>query len=191
MATADELKDKGIELFQQYDYEAAADAFEQAKEAYLADGDRGQAAEMMVNLGLVRRSLNEGQQALNLMREALTIFQDLDDELHAAQTLGNMGGVYAKMGDKEQAHNTYRQAADIFDELGEKQMYGDTLAAIGSLQVKDGKIMDGAATYEVALENMDDLNMNQRIIKGLLGVRNRLTGTGPANTSEDDATDDK
>lgn len=178
MSSADELKDKGIELYQQYDYEAAAKAFEQAKEAYTADGKQDMAAEMMVNIGLIHRALNEGQQALDMMQQALRVFQDENDRLRTAQTLGNMGGVYAKMDDKEQAYNCYRQAADIFEELGKKNMYGETLLAMGNLQVKDGKFMDGAATYEVGLENMEKLSVNQKVIKGLLGVRNRFIGTG-------------
>ncbi|MEL6149729.1 MAG: hypothetical protein AAFR56_08885, partial [Chloroflexota bacterium] len=75
------------------------------------------------------------------------------------------------------------------EELGEKQMYGETLLAMGNLQVKDGKLMDGAATYEVGLGNMDDLNVNQKVIKGLLGMRNRFVGGGSA--SGDAGSEDK
>ena len=49
---------------------------------------------------------------------------------------------------------------------------------MGDLQVRDGKIMRGAATYEVGLENLDELSAGQKVIRGLLGVRNKLMGGG-------------
>ena len=108
----------------------------------------------------------------------MTIFQELNDAIRAAKVLGNMGGVYVALGDKEQAYNCYRQAADVFDEHGEKKLYGETMIAMADLQVRDGKLMVGASTYEVGLENLDQLNASQKVMKGLLGIRNKLTGGG-------------
>lgn len=178
MSQAQQFQDEGVKLFQQKDYEAAARLFQQALEAYEADGDVVMVAEMQTNIGLVHRSLGENQQALDAMQNALRSFQDRGDARRSAMVLGNMGGVYAALGDREQAYNCYRQAADIFQEIGEKKLYGETLIAMGDLQVRDGKVMAGAATYEVGLENVDDLSASQKIIKGLLGVRNKLIGGG-------------
>jgi len=178
VSTAEELKEQGIKLFQQRDYEAAVKIFQQAREAYVAEDKPDMGAEMLANIGLVHRSLGEHQQALDTMQESLNIFQEMGDNLRVAKSLGNMGGVYVALGDKEQAYNCYRQAADIFEELGEKKLYGETLIAMGDLQVRDGKLMRGAATYEVGLENLENLSPSQKIIKGLLGVRGKLTGGG-------------
>jgi tetratricopeptide (TPR) repeat protein len=177
MTTAIELQEQGIKLYHQHDYEAAARLFQQAQESYGANDKHDMAAEMQVNIGLVHRALGEHQQALDIMQQALRTFQELNDSSRTAQVLGNLGGVYLELGDKEQAYNCYRQAADIFQDLGEKEKYGKTLIAMGALQVRDGKIWSGAATYEVGLENLDKLSASQRILKGLLGIRNRLTGT--------------
>lgn len=176
MSTAQELQDQGVKLFKQHDYEAAARTFDQAREAYLAEGKADLAAEMQTNIGLVHRSLGEHQQALDAMQGALQTFQEQNDTLRVAKVLGNMGGVYAAMGDKEQAYNCYRQAADIFQELGEKKLYGETMIAMGDLQMREGKVMTGASTYEVGLENLDELSPTQKVLKGLMGIRNRLTG---------------
>jgi tetratricopeptide (TPR) repeat protein len=176
MSSANDLQQQGIKLFQQRDYEAAARVFQQAHEGYVAEGMRELAAEMQSNIGLVHRALGENQQALDAMQAALRTFQELGDQLHSAQALGNLGGVYVALGDKEQAYNCYRQAADVFEALGEKKFYGETLIAMADLQVKDGKLMQGAATYEVGLENLDHLSASQKVLKGLLGVKNKLTG---------------
>jgi len=176
VSQSEELQAQGVRLFQQQDYEDAARLFRQAQEAYETEGQADMVAEMQVNIGLVHRVLGEHQQALDVMQEALHTFESLRDSRRTAMTLGNLGGVYAALGDREQAYNCYRQAADIFEELGEKKLYGETLVAMGDLQVREGKIMRGAATYEAGLENLDQLSASQKVIKGLLGVRNKLTG---------------
>lgn len=180
MSQAEVLQAEGIKLFQQRKYDEAARIFREAQAAFTTDARPDMVAEMVVNIGLVLRALGENQQALDSMQEAITVFEELGDAKRAAMTLGNMGGVYMALDDKEQAYNCYRQAADIFEELGEKQLYGETLVAMADLQVRDGKVINGAATYEVGLENLGDLSTSQKVIKGLLGVRNKLTGGGPS-----------
>lgn len=178
MSQAEDFQAEGVKLFQKKDYEAAARMFQRAQEAYEAAAQPDMVAEMQANIGLVHRSLGENQQALEMMQASLRAFQDLGDVKRTAMALGNLGGVYAALGDKEQAYNCYRQAADIFEELGDKKLYGETLIAMGDLQVRDGKVLRGAATYEVGLEQLDELSASQKIIKGLLGFRNKLTGGG-------------
>ena len=176
MATAKELQEQGVKLYQQRDYEAAVRIFQQAMDAYAESDAQDMVAEMQVNVGLVRRALGENQQALEIMQTALRTFQEQEDSHRTAQVLGNMGGVYTELGDKEQAYNCYRQAADLFQEQGENKLYGETLLAMGTMQFKDGKIWESAATYEVGLEQLEQLSPAQKIIKGLIGVKNRLSG---------------
>jgi tetratricopeptide (TPR) repeat protein len=176
--TAEELQEQGVKLFRQKEYEDAARIFRQAQEAYEAEDKLDMAAEMQTNIGLVHRALGENQQALDVMQQALHTFQQMDDPLRAAKVLGNMGGVYVALGDKEQAYNCYRQAADAFQELGEKKLHGETLLAMADLQVREGKIGTGAATYEAGLSELDHLSASQKMLKGLIGVRNKLIGGG-------------
>ncbi len=176
MNTADQLQEQGVKLFRQKEYEEAARTFQQAQEAYEAESKPDMAAEMLTNLGLVHRALGENQQALDVMQQALHTFQQTEDALRAAKVLGNMGGVYVALGDREQAYTCYRQAADVFQELGEKKLHGETLLAMADLQVREGKIGTGAATYEVGLSELDKLSPSQKILKGLIGFRNKLTG---------------
>ena len=100
MSTADALKQEGVTLFQQADYEAAARKFQQAEDAYAEANQPDMVAEMKVNVGLVHLKLEEPQQALDLMQEALRAFQERGDTFRAAQVLGNMGGVYEALGDQ-------------------------------------------------------------------------------------------
>jgi tetratricopeptide (TPR) repeat protein len=176
VSTAQELQAQGVKLFQQKEYETAARTFIEAMEQYEADGEKALAAEMQVNIGLVHRALGEHQQALDAMQQAMHVFESNGDQLHLAMTLGNIGGVYVALGDKEQAYTCYRNAADIFEALGERKLHGETLVAMASLQVRDGKLSAGAATYEVGLNELDNLSAGQKMLKGLIGVRKKLTG---------------
>ncbi len=178
MSSAQELQTQGVKLFQQKEYEEAARTFQQAIEQYETDGQPEMAAEMQVNLGLVHRALGENQQALDAMQAALHIFESMNDKLRIAKAMGNLGGVYSALGDKEQAYNCYRNAADLFDELGEAKLHGETMLAIASLQVRDGKLTAGASTYEVGLNEVGDLSAGQKVLKGLIGFRNKFLGGG-------------
>jgi len=177
MSKGDELKEQGLKLHQQHDYEAAARLFQQAQEAYEEDDMKDMAAEMKVNLGVIHRILGENQQALDMMQEALRMFQDMNDQERVAKVLGNMGGVYSSLGDKEQAYTSYREAADIFEELGDQQNYGETLVAMGYLLIGNGKWFAGATTIGEGLKYKEHLSTNERIMKGLAGIIGRVQGT--------------
>jgi len=172
------LQERGIKLYQQRDYEAAVKIFQQAQEAYDSVKQPDMVAEMKTNIGLAYRGLGHHQLALDIMQSALHTFQEHQDSRRAAAVLGNMGGVYLEMGDKEQAYVCYRQAADSFLEIGENKMYGETLLAIARMQFKDGKIWVSASTYEIGLDNIEKLSAGQKVLKRLIGVKNRLSGTG-------------
>jgi hypothetical protein len=61
------------------------------------------------------------------------------------------------------------------------------LIALGDLQMRKGKCASGAASYEVGLDSVQSLSPTQKVIKGLMGIRRRLTGTGvpPAEKKEE------
>lgn len=184
MGKGDELKEQGLKLHQQHDYEAAARLFQQAQEAYDADGAEDMSAEMMVNIGVIHRILGENQQALDAMQGAMRVFQTMKDQDRVAKVLGNMGGVYTALGDKEQAYTAYREAADIFEELGDNQNYGETLVAMGYLLIGNGKWFAGATTIGDGLRYKESLTTNERIMKGLAGIIGRVQGS-TADVSKD------
>jgi tetratricopeptide (TPR) repeat protein len=184
MSKGNELKEQGLKLHQQHDYEAAARLFQQAQEAYQAEGAEDMSAEMMVNIGVIHRTLGENQQALDAMQTAMRVFKDMQDQERIAKVLGNMGGVYTALGDKEQAYTAYREAADIFEELNDKQNYGETLVAMGYLLIGNGKWFAGATTIGEGLTYKESLSTNERIMKGLASVIGRVQGTS-ANVGED------
>lgn len=172
----DMLKEEGVKLFAQHDYEAANRSFQQAKDAYESENNYVMVAEMKVNIGLVHRSLGESQQALDLMLEALHFFQDKHDKMRIAQVQGNLGGVYLALNDIDKAESAYRDAANLFKELGHTDLHSDTLQALGRLQLTNGRFLAGATNYQTALMGRSNLSFQQRIILTLSNLISRVMG---------------
>jgi tetratricopeptide (TPR) repeat protein len=178
VSDASDLQVQGIQQFQKKRYDEAGALFQQAQAAYDADSQPDMAAEMRVNLGLVYRAQGEHQKALDEMGAAYAVFEGMGDQKRLAMTLGNMGAAYKALDDKEQAYRCYRDAADMFDAVGEQVLYGETLVAMADLQMSEHKVTAAAATYEVGLSELENLSASQKVIKNLVGLRNRLLGGG-------------
>ncbi len=182
MATGKELQDQGVKLFQDRDYEAAQGIFKQAIEAFNAEDAPDMAAEMQVNAALVDRTLGNYEASATAMTAARQVFAGMGDKLREAQVIGNLGGVYLAQGNNEQAYTLYREAADLFKDVGDEEKYGQTLLAMAEIQMKDRKFLDALVTYEVALDSIQDLNIRQRMMKSLIGLKNRVMGGGAPAT---------
>jgi tetratricopeptide (TPR) repeat protein len=176
MSKAEAVQKQGVELFMRKEYEEALPLFQEAHTLFTAENRADMAAEMRVNIGLVYRALGQDQQALDEMTEALRFFEAAADERRSAMVLGNLGRVYAAIGDNEQAYTCFRTAADIFDQLGEKALHSETMLAMGDLQAKERKFGAAASSYEIGLSERDRLTARQKVMKGLIDLRSRLTG---------------
>ena len=178
MPTADELKGRGVAEYMRGDYEQAAETFRAAATQYEEVGVADMVAEMRVNLGLALHSLGQHDAALEQMTQAHAVFVQMNDAHRTAQALGNMARVYAGQGNSEQAITNYHEAAAIFNELGDEENYGQTVLAIADLQLRGGQVMKAAATFEVGLDCIKNPNTRQKLMKKLLGLRNRMGGGG-------------
>ncbi len=175
-ASAQELKEEGVRLFQEGLYEEAATRFEQAQEMFTAAGNEVGAAEMLGNLGLVYQRQGQWGEAIAALNEAKATFVRLGDRNHEAQALGNLGGLYASKDERDKAKECLRQAADIFAELGDAQYQGETLLALGVQLWKTGDRNGGLAAYEAGLRALQKPTISQKALRGLFSLRTRLLG---------------
>ncbi|MDY7078174.1 MAG: tetratricopeptide repeat protein [Chloroflexota bacterium] len=176
MASAQELKEEGLRLFQEGLYEEAVVKFEQAQEMFAAEGNDVEVAEMTNNLGVIHRMQGQWDKAIAALEEAKMTFVSLGDRSREAQTLGNLGGLYASKGERDKANECLHRAAGIFAELGDAQRQGETLLALGVQMWKTGDRSDGLATYEAGLQTLQKPTVSQKTLRGLLNVRTRLLG---------------
>jgi len=178
MASARELKDEGLRLFQEGLYDEAAARFGQAQAMFTADGNEVEAAEMVNNLGMIHRVRGKWDEAIAAFEEARAAFVCLGDRNREAQVLGNLGGLYATKRERDKARECLRQAADIFAELGDVQHEAQTLQALGVQAWKTGDRSSGLASYEAGLHLLQKPTIGQKVLRGLLGLRTRLLGSG-------------
>lgn len=176
MSKATDLQNRGIRLFERKKYDEALEQFEQAIEAFVAEGDEAMAAEMRVNIGLTYREQEKYEEAVEIMQESLAYFKETNDEMREAKTLGNMALIYAKIDEHDQAETMYREAAIIFKELGEDQFYGETILALGDMQFRQGNYMGAVATFEMGLDRIKNPNQRQKMLKQMLVMKNRMLG---------------
>jgi tetratricopeptide (TPR) repeat protein len=171
-----ELKAEGKRLYEEGLYEESITKYEQAREAFLAEENEVEAAEMVNNLGVLYRLQHDWDDALAALEEARSIFVGLGDRSREAQTLGNMSAVYAGLGKREKARECLRQAADVFAELGDKERQSEVLLELGTQMWKAGDRQAGLATYESGLQMTPKPTIKQKTLRGLLRMRNRLLG---------------
>ena len=131
---------------------------------------------MVNNLGVIYRMEGKWDEAIATLEEAKTIFMQMGDRSREAQTLGNLGGLYASKRERDKAKECLRQAADIFFELGDSQRQGETLLALGVQLWKTGERSEGMAIYEAGLQTLEKPSVQQKTMRTLLGMRNRLLG---------------
>ncbi|MGD1996075.1 MAG: tetratricopeptide repeat protein [Anaerolineae bacterium] len=169
-----ELKEEGLRLFNEGLYEEAIERFGQAQELFAAEGKQLEAAETLNNLGVAYRLTNRWEQSLAALEEAQAAFARLGDRSREAQALGNLGALLARQGDRLRAQEYLREAAAIFGELGDAQRQGETLMALGIQLWKTGDRQGGLAAYQGGLLTLEEPTLQQRILRGLLGLLERL-----------------
>jgi tetratricopeptide (TPR) repeat protein len=176
IASAQELKEEGLRLFQEGLYEEAVAKFNKAQEEFAAEGNDTEVAEMVNNLGVIYRMQGQWDEAITALEEARATFVRLGDRSREAQTLGNLGGLYASKGERDKAQECLRQAADIFADLGDEQRHGETLLALGVQEWKTGDRSGGLASYEAGLHTLEKPTAGQRALRSLFGLRDKLLG---------------
>ncbi|MBL7064008.1 MAG: tetratricopeptide repeat protein, partial [Anaerolineae bacterium] len=102
-ASAQELKEEGLRLFQEGLYEKAATKFGQAQEVFVAEKNEIEAAETVNNLGVIYRLQGKWDESIAALDEAKAAFARLGDRNREAQTLGNLGGLYASKRERDKA----------------------------------------------------------------------------------------
>jgi tetratricopeptide (TPR) repeat protein len=186
MSTGNELKIKGMRLFQEKHYDQAIETFREAVTAFEGEENADQVAEMQVNLGLSLRNAKQYEDAIEEMQKGLRYFQEHGDQHREAQALANAATAYAELDEKEQAETMYRTAAQIFRELGDDDSYGETILALADMQFHSGDYVLAVSTFEEGLKHIRNKNHRQKMMKQLLIAKNRMMGGNVDMATKDD-----
>jgi tetratricopeptide (TPR) repeat protein len=171
-----ELKDKGMRLFQQGKHKDALTAFEQAAAAFAAQEDVGNQAEMLNNMGVIQRVQGQLDTAVTTLNQAADLFAQIGDSTRHAQTLGNLGDIYAQQKQYTEAARHYSDAAAQFAQSNEKEKQAQVLRALSLMELRRGHWLAATVRMEESLQVRPRLSFPQRIFKWLLRFANRLLG---------------
>jgi len=174
--SASSLRDAALTHFQKGEYDTAIKFFEQAHAAYRAEGDKGMAAEMQNNLGVIYRAQKNYPAALDRIKSALIEFRETHDTTRVAQALGNLGSVYLEMGDLSRAADSLNESLTFFDPQKDKVMRSEVLRVLGEVRLKQGKYMEGLMDYEAGLRDVEKPTTQQRWLKKLLEKPLKMIG---------------
>jgi tetratricopeptide (TPR) repeat protein len=129
---------------------AALEHLEQALEIGAADDE--QRADLLNSLGILEWKGGRYEQALERYREALEIFERLDDPAHAGLLLNSIGATLRPLGRLDEAAETLTRALELHERSGEETLRGHALALLGDTAIEQGDTETALARYRESLE---------------------------------------
>lgn len=150
------------------DYLVAAREFEAAAEAYQADGNYLDAAEMLNNSSVAYIQADDAQSALQVVTGTADVFAEAGDLRRQGLALGNHATALEANGHLEEALEMYRQSAELLKQAGETQMRASVMQSISALQLKTGRQLEALATMQAGLDGVEKPTPKQRALKKLL-----------------------
>jgi tetratricopeptide (TPR) repeat protein len=125
--------------------------FEQARAAFLAEGNVTQAAHVANDLGVVYYLVGRREEAKKILQDALASFEQLGDIAGQAKALGNLAQVLDKLGDRANAERNYHRAGELFHQIGERMMEYFTYRALSQMQLQRGRWLEALHSFDRAL----------------------------------------
>ncbi len=174
MPTGLELKNKGLEQYRAGRFQEAIAAFAQAQQAFIAEGDRAQAAECANDRGVAARQAARWEEAETAFVEARKLFEELGDRKGQGQVMGNLGALAESRHQSKAAATFYQRAIELFDGIGETDLASETWRALSRLQMRQGKWFAALAAYDAGLTGVKRLTPTQRLLRRLMKVSRRL-----------------
>ena len=137
----------------------------------LSDGDlQSLEASRLFDQGLQQYQTSQYTAAMASWRQALAIYQAINDRNGEASALGNLGNVYRSLGQYPQAEAAYNQALGIFQEIGDREGEARALNNLGIVYQSLGQYPQAEAAYNQALgifQEIGDRNGEADALTGL------------------------
>jgi len=169
----------GRVLYERGDSLDALASWERALELRRAAGDRSGEARTLTNLGALRNSFGEAQQALDAYRAAPALWdRPGGDDRDRAATLNNLGVLYRNLGDYPSARRYYERALELDRRHREREREARTLNNLGWVDHLAGELERARARYAESLELSRELADRSLEAAVRTGLGRLLTETG-------------
>ena len=172
----DELKEVGLQQFQQGQYAQAVETFTTAVAAYSDIGDENGRAEMLNNIGVTQRTRKKNKEAIAAFNEAITVFQQQGDLHKLAQTQANLADLYQFSKKQNEAARYYGEAAATFAQLGDRQKQSQVLRTYSLMRMRQGNWLEALMRMEESLSVRPRLGPFRWMFRGILRFALGLMG---------------
>jgi tetratricopeptide (TPR) repeat protein len=165
--------EKGKIEYEQGNYNAAADLFSQAAQAYASAQDELNAAEMKNNQSVALLQAGKAKDALRATDGTEAIFENAGDLRRQGIAVGNRAAALEGLKKWNEALAEYDRAASLFEQAGEGDMHSVVRKAAANLNLKRGRLTDSQLDVYDSLRLVEKPTLTQRIMKFLIriGVR--------------------
>ncbi len=130
-AEADRLLKQGIEQYQNSQFQAALQSWQQALIICREIKDRSGEGNALGNLGLAYYSLGNYTKAIDYHQQHLVIAREIKDYKAEGYALGNLGNAYHYLGQHTTAIDYYKQALTIARKIKGREIEGKILLGLG------------------------------------------------------------
>lgn len=131
--------------------EALADATEAIEQASEGGEPSLILADALLGRGTVLSFMGQLNEALEVLKRALEIYQMLGDENTAAKVLMEMGTVWKRLGNYKEAETAYTRALDFYQATGNLVWQANLYNNLGVLQQTTGDYVAATSSFERAI----------------------------------------
>lgn len=167
---AAQLMEQGRQAYQEKNYAAAAQAFEQAAHLFAEQGRLVEAAEARNNQSVALLIGGDATGALDAVNGTAEVFARHGELEREGMAWGNLAAALEALGRLDEAIAAYRTAAERFESLGKADLRATMEKAIAAIQLKRGQIME-AGMEMLSTLHRPNLPWWQRLLRWLLRIR--------------------
>lgn len=125
--------------------------YEEAYKLWIEAEDKSEAAEMMIQLGVLHSQLSDPQRAIEAFNKALPLLRETKDRQREASTLNGIGVNLNNSGEFRKALASFEQALSLYRSLRNKRGEGSALNSLGETYRRLGEKRKALKFFEDAL----------------------------------------
>jgi len=164
------LAEQGKQEYELGSFDAAANLFAQAAQAYENIQDALNAAEMKNNQSVALLQAGKAKDALQVTDGTEEIFQQAGDLKRQAIAISNRAAALEGLKKLDDALAEYDRAASIFEQAGEGDMHSIVRKAAANLNLKRGHITASQMDVYDSMRLVEKPTLTQRFVKFLIRV---------------------
>ncbi len=155
------------DAYQRQAYDEAARQFVAAADAFQAQGDALQAAEMRNNAAVAWVQAGNPQEALALVEGTPDLFAQAGDVRRAGLAWGNLGSALEGLKRWAEAAEAYRQAAALLAQAGDQEARAAVLQSLSAVQLRLNDPVEALISMQDAVQEQPP-SLKKRLLRMLL-----------------------